>query len=128
MHGVLKYPGRKGGKKTEGFPLNVFSGTTQRNYVNSGYLRALMLLRGVNLNNLISVTTTDSPKVTAADSPKVNPALTAQKKKKSQSMQQYNNNPGPATLCLLNACSLRKKSTLFIDFFQDCKADIFFYY
>ena len=80
-----------------------------------------MLLRGVNLNNLISVTTADSPKVTAADSPKVNPALTAQKKK-SQSMQQYNNNPGPATLCLLNACSLRKKSTLFIDYFQDDKS------
>ena len=62
-HGVLRYRGGKGGKKTRGNYLNFFSRTTQREYANFGYLQAPLPLRGVNLNNLISVTTTDSPKI-----------------------------------------------------------------
>ena len=62
-HGVLKYRGGKGGKKTRGNYLNIFSRTTQRDYANFGYLQAPLPFRGVNLNNLISVTTTNSSKI-----------------------------------------------------------------
>ena len=62
-HGALKYRGGKGGKKTRGNCLNIFSRTTERDYANFGYFQAPLLLRGVNLNNFISVTTTDSPKI-----------------------------------------------------------------
>ena len=61
-HGVLKYRGGKGGKKTRGNYLNKFSRTTQRDYANFG-LQAPLPFRGVNLNNLISVTTTNSSKI-----------------------------------------------------------------
>ena len=61
--GVLRYRGGKGGKKTRGNYLNIFSTTTQRDYANFGYLQAPLPLRGVNLDNLIPVTTTDSPKI-----------------------------------------------------------------
>ena len=59
----MRYRGGKGGKKTLGNYLNIFPRTTQRDYANFGYLQAPLPLRGVNLNNLISVTTTDSPKI-----------------------------------------------------------------
>ena len=36
--GVLRYRGGKGGKKTRGNYLNIFSRTTQRDYANFGYL------------------------------------------------------------------------------------------
>ena len=63
-HGVLRYIGGKGGKKTRENYLNIFFRTTQRDYANFGYLQGPLPLRGVNLNNLISVTTTDSsPKI-----------------------------------------------------------------
>ena len=38
--GVLRYRGGKGGKKTRGNYLNIFSRTTQRDYANFGYLQA----------------------------------------------------------------------------------------
>ena len=62
-YSVLRYRGGKGGKKTRGNYLNIFSRTTQSDYANFGYLQAPLPLLGVNLNNLISVTTTDSPKI-----------------------------------------------------------------
>ena len=58
----MRYRGGKGGKKTQGNYLNIFS-RTQCDYANFGHLQAPLPLRGVNLNNLISVTTTDSPKI-----------------------------------------------------------------
>ena len=61
-HSLLRYRGGKGGKRTRGKYLNVFSRSTQRDYANFGYLQAPLLPRGVNLNNLISITTTDSLK------------------------------------------------------------------
>ena len=62
-HGVLRYRGGKGGKKTRGNYLNIFSTTIQRDYASFGYPQASLPLRGVNLNNLIPVATTDSPKI-----------------------------------------------------------------
>ncbi|XP_068675499.1 uncharacterized protein [Montipora foliosa] len=62
-HGVLKYRGGKGGKKTRGNYLNIFPTTTERDYANFGYLQAPLPFRSVNLNNLISVTTTNSSKI-----------------------------------------------------------------
>ena len=50
-HGVLRYRGAKGGKKTRGNYLNIFSRTPQRDDANFGYLQAPLPLRGVNLNN-----------------------------------------------------------------------------
>ena len=63
LHGVLKYRGGKGGKKTRGDCLNIISRSTQHDYANFGYLQVLLLLGGANLNNLISVTIMDSPKI-----------------------------------------------------------------
>ena len=49
LHGVLKYRGRKSGRKTRGFYSSIFSKTTQRDYANSGHQQAPLLHRGVNL-------------------------------------------------------------------------------
>lgn len=62
LHSLLRYRGGKGEKRTPGKYLNVFSRSTQRDYANFGSLQAPLLPRGVNLNNLISITTTDSSK------------------------------------------------------------------
>ena len=62
LHSLLRYRGGKGEKRTPGKYLNVFSRSTQRDYANFGSLQAPLLPRGVNLNNLISITTTGSSK------------------------------------------------------------------
>ena len=97
MHGVLKYRGRKSGKKTRGFYSSIFPRTTQRDYANSGFLQAPLLRQGVNLNNLISVTTLDcSPKAT------------------SRCVQ----------LCLLNVRSIKNKTMAVKDFVVDQDIDV----
>jgi len=55
-HSLLRCRGGKGEKRTRGRYLNVFSRSTQPDYANFGSLQAPLLPRGVNVNNLISIT------------------------------------------------------------------------
>ena len=95
-HGVLKYRGGNGGKKTRGNYFKIFSRTTQLDYANFGYLQAPLPFRGVNLNNLISVTTTYCSKI----------------------------NCRCVQFCLLNVRSIKNKTMAVKDFVVDQDIDI----
>ena len=96
LHGVLKYRGRKSGKKTRGFYSSIFP-RTRRNYANSGYLQAPLLHQGLNPNNLLSVRTLDcSPKATSCC----------------------------VQLCLLNVRSIKNKTMAVEDFVVDQDIDV----